>query len=50
MSAAVRKKVGRSENVSSCDLEVFSDTAKLGDGFLTITVINQLVQVEQDSP
>ena len=48
MSAAVQKKVGRSENVLSCDIEVFGDTTKLGDGFLTITVINQLF--EQDSP
>lgn len=48
MSAAVRKKVGRSENVLSSDLEVFGDTTKLGDEFLTITVINQLV--EPDSP
>lgn len=48
MSAAVRKKVGRLENVLSCDLEVFGDTTKLGDRFLTITVINQLV--EPDSP
>ena len=48
MSAAVLKKEGRSGNVVPCDLEVFGDTTKLGDRFLTITVINQLV--EQDSP
>ena len=48
MSVAALKKVGRSENVLSFDLEVFGDTTKLGDGFLTITVINQLF--EQDSP
>ena len=48
MSAAVLKKVGRSGKVVSCDLKVFGDTTKLGDGFLTITVINQLF--EQDSP
>lgn len=48
MSVAALKKVGRSGNVVSCDLEVFGDTTKLGDGILAIPVINQLV--EQDSP